>query len=138
MINWKGDKLRKVYEDLAMMRLIKAGRLVEKMAKHIAAVDTGKMKATITTNWTGGKESSKVGRLARKTRLTSSKTGRIVTSEPVTGISPPLTPFTVIIGSNAKYAPFVELGTSKMSAQPFLRPALFGARNAIRKIMGVG
>ena len=135
MINWRGKKLRKVLEDLAMSRLIKAGRLVEKIAKQIAAVDTGKMRATVTTNWTGGKQFSKVGKLAGKTRLTG-RSGRVVTSEPVTGIKPPTTPFTVIVGSNAKYAPFIERGTSKMAAQPFLMPALFGAKNAIRKIMG--
>ncbi|NLH62496.1 MAG: hypothetical protein GX452_13940 [Ignavibacteriales bacterium] len=28
-----------------------------------------------------------------------------------------------IIGTNVEYAPFVELGTSKMEAQPYLRPA---------------
>lgn len=27
------------------------------------------------------------------------------------------------IGSNVEYAPYVELGTSRMKAQPFLRPA---------------
>lgn len=30
---------------------------------------------------------------------------------------------TEIIGSNVDYAPFVELGTYKMAARPFLRPA---------------
>lgn len=28
------------------------------------------------------------------------------------------------IGTNVEYAPYVELGTSKMAAQPFLLPAL--------------
>ena len=28
------------------------------------------------------------------------------------------------IGTNVEYAPYVELGTSKMSASPFLRPAV--------------
>ncbi|MCK5617729.1 HK97 gp10 family phage protein [Candidatus Pacearchaeota archaeon] len=138
MIKSNRSKLEKVYKDIAMKRLIKAGRFVEKQAKVITAVDTGKMKASVTTNWTGGKEFSKVGKLAGKARLPSSKTGRIVTSEPVKGIRPPTTPFTVIVGSNAKYSPFVELGTSKMSAQPFLRPALFGSKSAIGKIMGGG
>jgi len=29
-----------------------------------------------------------------------------------------------IIGTDVEYAPFVELGTSRMDAKPFLRPAL--------------
>lgn len=31
-----------------------------------------------------------------------------------------------VIGTNVDYAPYVELGTSKMSARPFLRPAAEG------------
>jgi hypothetical protein len=38
-----------------------------------------------------------------------------------------LSPY-VDIGSNVLYAPYVELGTSRMEARPFLRPALEGAR----------
>lgn len=34
----------------------------------------------------------------------------------------------VDIGSNVVYAPFVELGTSRMAARPYLRPALEAAR----------
>jgi HK97 gp10 family phage protein len=30
----------------------------------------------------------------------------------------------VIIGTNVKYAPYVEYGTSRMNPQPFLRPAV--------------
>lgn len=33
-----------------------------------------------------------------------------------------------IIGSNVKYAPYLELGTIHMSARPYLRPALRDAR----------
>jgi len=32
------------------------------------------------------------------------------------------------IGTNVEYAPYVELGTSKMAAQPFLLPALEAAQ----------
>lgn len=30
---------------------------------------------------------------------------------------------TAIIGTNVKYAPYVEMGTRRMAARPFLRPA---------------
>lgn len=31
---------------------------------------------------------------------------------------------TVVIGSAVKYAPYIELGTYKMAARPYLRPAI--------------
>lgn len=33
-----------------------------------------------------------------------------------------------VIGTDVEYAPYVELGTSKMAAQPFLLPALEAAQ----------
>ena len=33
-----------------------------------------------------------------------------------------------VVGTNVDYAPHVEFGTSRMRAQPFLRPALGAAR----------
>ncbi len=41
-----------------------------------------------------------------------------------------------IVGSNLEYAPHVELGTVKMAAQPFLRPALHANLKKIRKLLG--
>ena len=48
----------------------------------------------------------------RTGRLRNSITYGVDTSEPA-----------VYIGSNVEYAPYVELGTSKMAARPFLKPA---------------
>ena len=31
---------------------------------------------------------------------------------------------TMVVGTNVEYAPYVELGTSRMSAQPYLAPAI--------------
>ena len=41
---------------------------------------------------------------------------------------------TVVIGSNVEYAPYVELGTVKMSPRPYLRPAI---ENHIPEYQGV-
>lgn len=49
----------------------------------------------------------------RTGRLRNSISYGVDTSEPA-----------VYIGSNVEYAPYVELGTSKMRARPFLKPAV--------------
>lgn len=38
------------------------------------------------------------------------------------------------VGTNVEYAPFVELGTVKMAAQPYLNPALEANKGNIKKI----
>ena len=40
------------------------------------------------------------------------------------------------VGTNVEYAVYVEYGTSVMSAQPYLRPALEKNRSRIGKILG--
>ena len=37
------------------------------------------------------------------------------------------------VGTNMEYAPFVELGTNKMAAKPFIRPALAKNLKAIKR-----
>lgn len=39
-----------------------------------------------------------------------------------------------IIGTNVEYAPFVELGTSRQAAQPYLKPAATDHTSTYRKI----
>ena len=70
-----------------------------------------------------------VERTAKK--IVAVKTGtlkRSITHEPV------VPKREVRIGTNIEYAPFVELGTSKQSAQPYLRPALESNMEKIRKL----
>lgn len=38
------------------------------------------------------------------------------------------------VGTNVEYAPFIELGTSKQTAQPYLNPALEMNKGNIKKI----
>ncbi len=39
------------------------------------------------------------------------------------------------VGTNVKYGKFLETGTSKMAARPYLRPAVIKNRRAIKKIL---
>ena len=41
------------------------------------------------------------------------------------------------VGTNVEYAPYVELGTRKMAAQPYLRPAADKNRARVAKELGV-
>lgn len=41
----------------------------------------------------------------------------------------------VYIGTNVKYGKYVELGTSKMTKRPFLRPAIEGHLNEYRLVV---
>jgi HK97 gp10 family phage protein len=42
---------------------------------------------------------------------------------------------TEVIGTNVEYGPYVELGTHKQAAQPFLRPAAEGHSSEYKAIM---
>ena len=42
---------------------------------------------------------------------------------------------TATVGSSLEYAPYIELGTSKMSAQPFLQPSLEKNKKNATKIV---
>ena len=133
-IKWNDSKFKKAAKDEGTKRLLKAGFLVEGMAKRLAPVDTGRLRASISTNVTGGSAEGKIGSLAKKTILTNKRGGKSI-SRPVKGIKAPSTPFTVVVGTNVEYAKRLETGTTKMAARPFLRPALWGARATIQRIM---
>lgn len=71
------------------VQLAAAGARVERRAKMLCPVDTGRLRSSVT-------------------HATFREDGML----------------TEHIGTDVEYAPYVELGTSKMPAQPFLRPAL--------------
>ncbi len=87
------------------------------------AVDTGRLRASISTNWSDsflsrGKTDSKalpedgIGKPARRENL-----------------------FTVVVGTNVVYAPWLEMGTRRMAARPFVRPAFDRMRSRIASMI---
>ena len=43
--------------------------------------------------------------------------------------------YTVVVGTNVEYAPYVEMGTSKMPPRPFIEPSVANYIDEYKKIM---
>jgi len=87
----------------------------------VPAVDSGRLRASITMNWADGLS----GGLSSLSRAPIENPAP--NSEPDDGVgepSPKANEFIVVVGTNVVYGEYLELGTSKMSPRPFLRPVL--------------
>jgi HK97 gp10 family phage protein len=120
----------KMISEKAKKRLLAIGFSIEREAKlsctEQGIVDTGRLRASISTNWTDsgldrGKTSSYTGGTKNEYGKQMEKVDSVSD-----GIGAPQEQgdrFEVVVGSNVYYAPFHEFGTSKMGARPFMRPA---------------
>jgi HK97 gp10 family phage protein len=102
-----GDALRELFESPegeVARDLQRRALQVDRMAKNLCPVGTP--ESTGKKGYRGG-------------RLRSSITNEI--GQDGEGL-------VAVVGTNVEYAPYVELGTSKMAAQPFLLPALEAAQ----------
>ena len=83
-----------------------AGVILERQATQLTAVDTGRLRGSIT--YRSQRKQSRV-------RAPASGNDQV---------SRPGRKWTLHVGTNVEYAAHLEYGTRKMSAQPYLRPAL--------------
>jgi HK97 gp10 family phage protein len=128
-LKWYGDKAIKSMEQAISIALEAAGLLVHGQAVNLSPV--GQYP----------KGSGKVGGNLRNS-LSYSVNGEVKglnsspgqKARPEDGVKPNSGKNSVVIGTNVEYAPYVELGTSKMAAQPFLNPALEANKGNIKKI----
>ena len=87
---------------------------IEGKAKELAPVDTGAMRASIytVTKDSDGYESARAASQAQNANVATGKhptpSGKVIAN----------------VGPCVEYAGFVELGTSRMSARPYLVPAV--------------
>ncbi|HYX06830.1 MAG TPA: HK97 gp10 family phage protein [Bacteroidales bacterium] len=86
--------------------------------KDLQAVDTGRLMDSITYATNGYLSKVRSKALAGD------------------GVSKPQEDLTVKIGSNVEYAPYIEIGTSKITSRPFLRTALNENIPEIKQILG--
>ena len=110
---WYGEEQKKKINSQVERGMKKCGFAIERDAKRMCAVDTGRLRASISTAWTG----QSGGR--------ASISNPVPDTQPDDPVSVPTDKdFTVQIGTNVEYASFLEFGTFGMGgAQPFLFPA---------------
>lgn len=106
--------------------LEECGLAAEGYAKRLCAVDTGLLRNSITHALDG--ESTAISEYWDDPKEQSGSYDGSVPKEPKGKRA-------VYIGTNVEYAPYVELGTSRTAAQPFLKPAVEDHKSAYQKIM---
>ena len=120
---WDDSKFKKEVIFTTEQKMIKAGFMIEKDAKHFVKVDTGRLRSSISVNWTGSGMAE--GKIENK-------------AKPGDGIKQPASKsneFTVVIGTNVDYAIAQEYGTSRQSGKPYLRPALAKNLSKIKQML---
>lgn len=110
------------------------GGSVSGHAMEAAPVDTGLLRNSIT--FALGGEAPAITKYASNTE---SKTGEQIEQTEGeyngTATEDKDGQVTVYVGTNVQYAPYQELGTVKMDARPFLRPAFENNENEIEQII---
>ena len=109
------EEIIKMSREAARKALTEIGLLSERYAKQGCVVDTGLLRNSITFALDG--EAAYTGEYKADR---GGKTGAYSGAAPKEGAGSNA----VYVGSNVEYAPYVELGTSKQKAKPFLRPAI--------------
>jgi HK97 gp10 family phage protein len=119
---WDGDEVKKRAEKLAAKSSFEIGLIVQAQAKLLVPRQTGRLGASITTRSGFGQETKPSGK------------GAVGTDT----IDKPSDPFETFVGTPVDYGPYMEYGTVKTSAQPFLRPALDIARGRALTVVQAG
>lgn len=105
---WLGEKIKTLAIQLASKSAFEIGLWVESQAKSLAPVLTGRLAGSIHT----------VAQVGLSTEPANSEDQ----------IQAPTRLGEVYVGTALEYAPYMEYGTVKTTAQPFLRPALAMAK----------
>jgi hypothetical protein len=109
---WRGEEVKVIGKSIVGKSVWEVGLIVEGYAKTMCPVKTGRLAASITTwanvNGVYGKGTMPHGRGANPFDL----------------IEPPREMNQAYVGTPVFYGPYMEYGTVRSEAQPFLRPAL--------------
>ena len=104
---WRGKEVKVRGVRVTGRTMFEVGLVIEGQAKLLSPVDTGRVAASITTQ-------------AFDHGTNPTGQGAVGTDK----IAAPRSGMMVLVGTPVFYGPYMEFGTVKTDAQPFLRPAL--------------
>ena len=116
------EEVKSAMADALARALEKIGLVAEGYAKRLCPVDTGRLRNSITH----------ATATYRGVGIYQDGAGNVFNDATANG-----TPQQneVYIGTNVEYAPYVELGTSRTRAQPYLKPAVVNHSDEYKKIV---
>lgn len=117
------DKIIREMPDRADKAVRRVAFRVEARAKKNAPVKTGALRSSIYTSTRGTGMLSLAGIVKR--------VGKKSTAGSFEPLPIPTKAATAYVGPSVEYGIFVELGTSRMAAQPFLTPAVEGVQQSL-------
>jgi len=124
--NWKGEDVKIKGKKVVGRSAYEIGLVVEGQAKLLCAVNYGYLAASITTQaFDKGTELESPGVYAKETPPQDHQVSSFKK------IEKPNDDNEVLVGSAVDYAPYVEFGTVRGHAQPFLRPSLNLAKGKV-------
>ncbi len=114
---WRGPQVKQAIATGMQRNLTKAAIFVQRKVKEsLRVAGPTKTHSEAPASKPGEAPHRRTGTLARSIAYEVSKT-------------------TARVGTNVKYGKFLETGTSKMAARPYLRPAINKNQRAIKKIL---
>lgn len=113
-INFRDMNIDEAIKKGVTNALVGLGNIAVTQARYLVPVDTGRLRNSIT--WKMKNEQGRVG-------------GRVEDDS----ISAPTEDLQMAFGTNVEYAPYVEFGTDKMAAKPYIMPAKVKVEREIEK-----
>jgi hypothetical protein len=119
---WNGPEVKIQGHKVVNKSAYETGLVIERLAKLLAAVNWGYLAASITTQAADGTGTEVENPASFQKETPYGKPPNLSTFEMT--IEAPKNENEVYVGTPVEYANYVEYGTFRMNAQPFLRPAM--------------
>lgn len=107
-LEWHGEEVKIRGKRVLEGSAFELGLVIEDQAVHLAPVDTGRLRGSITTQTRHGEGTETVAPATSGDKVAAPREQDVL----------------AVVGSAVDYAPWQEFGTVRTDAQPFLRPAL--------------